>query len=94
MSQEFDTRQCLGPLVNQIYISQLCDFDERVWEVYRTHARESGAIEPGSRDYLLVRMMYIAEVTSNGTDLLSKSNGVAPSCFDGKTSEMVIFCQA
>ena len=65
MTEEFDTRQCLGPLVNQIYIAQLCDLDERAWEVFRTHAREHGPIEHGSQDYLIVRMMHIAEATSN-----------------------------
>jgi hypothetical protein len=62
---KFDTRQYLGPLVNRLYISELCDFDERVWEVYRTHAREHGAIDPATSDYLIVRMMYMAELTSN-----------------------------
>jgi hypothetical protein len=66
MSQDSDTRQYLGPFVNQIYISQLCDLDERVWKVFRTHAAEHGSIEHGSHDYLIVRMMYIAEITSNG----------------------------
>jgi hypothetical protein len=66
MSEEFDTRQVLGPFVNQIYVSQLCDLDERVWEIFRMHARERGPIEHGSHDYLIVRMMHIAESTSNG----------------------------
>jgi hypothetical protein len=65
MTEEFDTRRHLGPLVNQIYIAQLCDLDERVWEVFRTHAREHGPIQHGSQDYLIVRMMHIAETTSN-----------------------------
>jgi hypothetical protein len=66
MSDDFDTRQVLGPLVNEIYLSQLCDLDERVWEIFRTHATKHGQIEHGSRDYLIVRMMYIADATSNG----------------------------
>ena len=65
MSDKFDTRQYLGPLVNQLYISAFCEFDERVWEMYRTHADEHGAIDPTTSDYLIVRMMYIAESTSN-----------------------------
>jgi len=48
MSDNLDTRQYLGPLVNQLYIADLCDFNERVWEAYRTHARDCGAIDPGS----------------------------------------------
>jgi hypothetical protein len=65
MSEDFDTRRHLGPLVNQLYVSSLCEFDERVWEVFRQHARALGPIEDGSRNYLIVRMMYLAEVTSN-----------------------------
>jgi hypothetical protein len=65
MSDRFDTRQHLGPLVNRLYISELCDFDERVWEAYRAHAREHGGIDPATSDYVIVRMMYIAESTSN-----------------------------
>jgi Family of unknown function (DUF5677) len=65
MSAKFDTRQYLGPFVNQLYISALCEFDERIWEMYRTHADEHGAIGPTTPDYLIVRMMYIAESTSN-----------------------------
>lgn len=66
MSTDFvDTRQYLGPLVNQLYVSALCELDERVWEVFRQHARARGSIAHGSRDYLIVRMMHLAEVTSN-----------------------------
>lgn len=66
MSDKFDTRQYLGPLVNRLYISELCEFDERVWEVFRTHAEEHGAnFDPATYDYLIIRMMYIAESTSN-----------------------------
>jgi hypothetical protein len=65
MSEKFDTRQYLGPLVHQLYISELCDFDERVWEVFRTHAEEHGAIDLATLGYLIVRMMHIAESTSN-----------------------------
>lgn len=49
MTEEFDTRQCLGPLVNQIYIAQLCDLDERVWEVFRTHARSVAQSSMGAK---------------------------------------------
>jgi hypothetical protein len=69
MPEDFDTRQCLGPLVNQIYTSQLCELDERVWEVFRAHARDHGAIEDGGNDFLIVRMMHIADATSNGIRL-------------------------
>jgi hypothetical protein len=64
-----ETLEYLGPLVNQLYVAELCDFTERVWEIFRTHATEYGAIKHGSRDYLIVRMMYIAEVTSNAIRL-------------------------
>jgi len=59
----------LGPYVSQPYVGDLCDFIERVWEIYREHATEYGSITHGSRQYLFVRMMYIAEVTSNGIRL-------------------------
>src|SRR5438270_11108205 len=65
MADKFDTREYLGPFVNQLYIAELCDLDERVWEVFRAHAKVHGPIKHGSRDYLVVRMMYIAESTSN-----------------------------
>jgi hypothetical protein len=64
MTEEFDTRQCLGPLVNQIYIAQLCDLDERVWEVFRTHARERGPIEHVSQDYPIFRDLCCRAWTS------------------------------
>lgn len=63
--EKFDTRQYLGPFVNQLYIAELCGLDERVWEVFRAHAKERNPIKDGSRDYLIVRMMHIAESTSN-----------------------------
>jgi hypothetical protein len=78
MTEEFDTRQCLGPLVNQIYLAQLCDLDERVWEVFRTHARERGPIEHRSQDYLIVRMMHIAEATSNAIRMNATWEFTAP----------------
>ena len=59
----------LGPYVSQPYVGDLCDFVERVWEIYRANATEYGRITHGSRQYLFVRMMYIAEVTSNGIRL-------------------------
>jgi hypothetical protein len=62
---KFDTREYLGPFVSQLYIAELCDLDERVWEVFRAHARERSPIHDGSQDYLIVRMMHIAESTSN-----------------------------
>jgi hypothetical protein len=65
MSENFETREHLGPLVNQLYISALCELDERVWEVFRHHAIEYGPIEQGSHDDLIIRMMHIAESTSN-----------------------------
>ena len=78
MTEEFDTRQYLGPLVNQIYIARLCDLDERVWEVFRTHATERGPIEHGSQDYLVVRMMHIAEATSNAIRMNATWEFTAP----------------
>ena len=62
---KFDTREYFGPFVNHLYIAELCDLDERVWEVFRGHARERSPIQDGSHDYLIVRMMHIAESTSN-----------------------------
>ena len=59
----------LGPYVSQPYVAQLCDFGERVWEIYREHATNYGSIPHGSRDYLIVRTMYIAEVTSSAIRL-------------------------
>jgi hypothetical protein len=59
----------LGPYISQPYLADLCDLVERVWEMYREHATEYGNIAHGSRQYLFVRMMYIAEVTSNGIRL-------------------------
>ena len=66
MSDDFDTRQYLGPFVNQVYIAALCGLDERTWEAFRVHARERSPIEHGSLDYLIARMTYVAESTSNG----------------------------
>ncbi len=66
MTNQSDTLTHLGPYVSQPYLADLCDFVERVWETYREHATDYGSISHGSLGYLIVRMMYIAEVTSNG----------------------------
>lgn len=79
MPEDFDTRAHLGPLVNQLYVSALCEFDERVWEVFRQHARERNPIEHGSRDYLTVRMMHIAEETSNAIRMDATWGLITPS---------------
>jgi hypothetical protein len=55
--------------MSQPYVADLCDFVERVWEIYREHATDFGSVRHGTRDYLIVRMMYIAEVTSTGIRL-------------------------
>jgi len=59
MSNQSETLGYLGPLVSQPYIAELCDFAERVWEAFREHARQHGTVTHGSREYLIVRMMYI-----------------------------------
>jgi hypothetical protein len=69
VTNQFDTLKHLGPYVSQPYLADLCDFVERVWETYREHATDYGSITHGSLGYLIVRMMYIAEVTSNGIRL-------------------------
>jgi hypothetical protein len=61
--------KCLGPYMSQPYVADLCDFVERVWEIYREHATDFGSVRHGSRNYLIVRMMYIAEATSTGIRL-------------------------
>jgi len=52
--------------MSQPSIAAFCDFDERVWDLYRQLATQHGPITHGSREYLVVRMMHIAESTSNG----------------------------
>jgi hypothetical protein len=69
MANQSETLQYLGPLVAQAPIANFCDFAERVWEIYRQLATQHGPIAHGSRKYLVVRMMYIAEVTSNAIRL-------------------------
>ena len=69
LTNQFDTLKYLGPYVSQPYVAELCDFVERVWEIYRQHATDFGGVKHGSLGYLVVRMMYIAEVTSNGIRL-------------------------
>lgn len=69
MAAKSEVLQYLGPLVNYLYMADLCDFAERVWDAYRGHAGDQGAVKYGSREYLIVRMMYIAEVTSNAIRL-------------------------
>lgn len=64
MESQFDTLKHLGPLTAQASIAAFCEFDERVWEIYRQLASQHGPVTLGSREYLVVRMMYIAEVTS------------------------------
>jgi hypothetical protein len=68
-SDQFDSLQCLGPLVSEAYVAELCEFDERIWEIYREHATLHGPVTHGSRDYLIIRMVYIAEVTSTAIRL-------------------------
>jgi hypothetical protein len=69
MVEEFDTLEHLGPLVAQPAIAAFCDFGERVWETYRDFATQHGPIFPKTREYLVVRMVYIAEITSNAIRL-------------------------
>jgi len=45
----------LGPLTTHAHIAAVCDFGERVWEIYRQLATEHGPIKHGSREYLLLR---------------------------------------
>ncbi len=65
MESQFDTLKHLGPLTAQAHIAAFCEFDEQVWQRYRQLATQHGPVTHGSREYLVVRMMYIAEVTSN-----------------------------
>jgi hypothetical protein len=69
MENQSETLKYLGPLTAQASIANFCDFAERVWEIYRQLATQHGPIAHGSRKYLGVRMMYIAEVTSNAIRL-------------------------
>src|SRR4051794_23772325 len=63
------TLEHLGPLTSQLYIADLCDFVERVWEAYRECARLHGPLARGSREHLIVRMMYISDATSTAIRL-------------------------
>src|SRR6266702_6040517 len=65
VSDYTETLKYLGPLMSQVPIAACCDFDERVWDLYRQLATQHEPIRPGSREYLVVRMMHIAELTSN-----------------------------
>jgi hypothetical protein len=64
--------------MSQPYVADLCDFVERVWEIYREHATDFGSVRHGSRDYLIVRMMYIAEATSTGIRLNATWGLISP----------------
>jgi hypothetical protein len=61
--------QHLGPHAQSAAIAECCRLTERLWLKYLDLAGDCRHAEPNSREYLILRMLYIAEVTSSAVRL-------------------------
>jgi hypothetical protein len=59
----------LGPYARHPAVTALCDLDERVWETYNELAGGYKHAAKNNREFLITRMLYIAEVTSSAIRL-------------------------
>lgn len=61
----------LGPYTQHGPIAALCELSERVWRTYNGLTAGYIHSDPNSREYLFLRMLYIAELTSTAVRLNS-----------------------
>ena len=61
--------QHLGPLAQPTAIAECCQLTERLWLKYLDLAGEHQHTDPNSQENLIVRMLYIAEITSSAIRL-------------------------
>jgi len=61
----------LGPYTQHGPIAALCELSERVWRTYNELSAGYIHSDPNSREYLFLRMLYIAELTSTAIRLNS-----------------------
>jgi hypothetical protein len=59
----------LGPYVQYGPIVGCCELSERVWRTYNELTTGYVHSDPNSREYLILRMLYIAEITSTAIRL-------------------------
>jgi hypothetical protein len=59
----------LGPYMQRGPIAALCELSERVWRTYNELTAGYIHFDPNSREYLFLRMLYIAEITSTAIRL-------------------------
>jgi hypothetical protein len=61
--------QHLGPHAQLPAVAECCRLTERVWLRYLELARDYGHTDKHNREFLIVRMLYIAEITSSAIRL-------------------------
>jgi hypothetical protein len=54
----------LGPYSQHGPLAALCELSERIWRTYNGLTAGYIHSDPNSREYLFLRMLYIAELTS------------------------------
>ena len=59
----------LGPYVQHGPIAGCCELSERVWRTYNELTAGYIHSDQNSREYLILRMLYIAEITSTAIRL-------------------------
>ena len=69
MSERPPVFEHLGPNIEAPPIGAFCDLTERVWSTYLDLAGGYRHEDPKSREFLIVRMLYIAEITSSAIRL-------------------------
>jgi hypothetical protein len=69
MSKRIAIFEHLGPYAQDGPVAGLCEFTERVWSTYQDITGAYVHAGDFSREYLVVRMLYIAEITSSAVRL-------------------------
>ena len=59
----------LGPLAHHPAVAACCRLTERVWLTYNDLAKSNRLRDKHSREFLIQRMLYIAEITSSAVRL-------------------------
>ena len=59
----------LGPHARQPPVAACCRLTERVWLTYNDLAESNRLRDPHSREFMILRMLYIAEITSSAVRL-------------------------
>jgi hypothetical protein len=69
MSQLSPVFQYLGPYAQSEAVAACCRLNERIWLTYHELAGDYRHTDKNSREFLIVRMLYLAEITSSAIRL-------------------------